>query len=919
MKYRALFTLTLTSAVVFAPTAPAQNFTTGQAARLVIGQPTFTAQEEGPVSSIRVGAVSGLAYAPGIDTLFVVDSNRLSATPINHRVLMYRNVRGFIPDLTAELPALPEKRCPLCVGEASVVLGQATFDKGEFTAPTQRSLRTPVGIATDGVNLAVADTDNNRVLLWTRIPQENNTPADIVLGQENFTTALANRGRGIAPTAGTMRGPQGVWLQSGKLFVADTGNNRVLIWNSIPRSNGQNADVVLGAPDFETSVQPDLTKDQIVARNNNFRTPVAVTSDGVRLLVTDLGHNRVLIWNSIPTQNNAPASLVIGQKTFEDAAENNSSKLCPANPRPEGATEDTYPERCEATLEYPRFALSDGRYLFIADGGNDRVLVFNSFPTENGAKADAVLGQIAPVLNLISDNADPRGVASAGALRTPQALAFDGRNLFVADPFNRRVMVFTMAERKIPNTGVRNAASREVFAIGAITFSGEVRENAEVTLKIGIKDNTKEYKFKAGRNANFDTVVNGLAAAVNAGSGDPHVLATANLTRAAVILTARAAGASGNDIEYSTSVSGGDNVLVATTVGAKLSGGQDAALIAPGTIVTLLGDDLAETTASAPPGAQVLPRELAGVQVYFDGIRAPLVMVSPGEVRAQVPWEVRDSQSINAYIRTVRRDGRISVTSAIAVPVIPQNPGLFAVEGVADPRPGIVMHGSTYATGTVSVDGSVRAGDVATVLIEDRAYSYTVQENDGLDIIRNKLIELINNDPKVTASAASAFTRIRLQARVQGPEGEGIPYSARTREGDQVILTATTPRLCCANFGLVTPENPAIPGETIVLIGTGLGLVKNQADKDKQTGVAYTGPEFNDPVEFVSSLAGGKTANVISAGLKPGTVGLYEVVLELNSDIPTDAATQLTIAQDIYVSNIVTFPVRNPADDRPNP
>ena len=34
--------------------------------------------------------------------------------------------------------------------------------------------------------------------------------------------------------------------------------------------------------------------------------------------------------------------------------------------------------------------------------------------------------------------------------------------------------------------------------------------------------------------------------------------------------------------------------------------------------------------------------------------------------------------------------------------------------------------------------------------------------------------------------------------------------------------------------------------------------------------------------------------------------------LELNSDLPTNPATQLTIAQDVYVSNIVTFALVKP-------
>jgi hypothetical protein len=42
---------------------------------------------------------------------------------------------------------------------------------------------------------------------------------------------------------------------------------------------------------------------------------------------------------------------------------------------------------------------------------------------------------------------------------------------------------------------------------------------------------------------------------------------------------------------------------------------------------------------------------------------------------------------------------------------------------------------------------------------------------------------------------------------------------------------------------------------------------------------------------------------------------LYEVHLELNSGQPSNPLTPLTIAQDVYVSNIVTIPVFNPNPD----
>src|ERR1019366_381430 len=128
--------------------------------------------------------------------------------------------------------------------------------------------------------------------IWNRIPTTNNAPADVVVGQPNFTSTSLP---GNTPNAKSMRGPQGVWIQNGKLYVADTQNNRVLIYNHIPTGNGAAADVVLG--------EPDLTQQTTAVTAQTLLNPVAVTSDGTHLFVADLGHNRVLIWNSIPTGN----------------------------------------------------------------------------------------------------------------------------------------------------------------------------------------------------------------------------------------------------------------------------------------------------------------------------------------------------------------------------------------------------------------------------------------------------------------------------------------------------------------------------------------------------------------------------------------------------------------------------------------
>jgi uncharacterized protein (TIGR03437 family) len=129
-------------------------------------------------------------------------------------------------------------------------------------------------------------------------------------------------------------------------------------------------------------------------------------------------------------------------------------------------------------------------------------------------------------------------------------------------------------------------------------------------------------------------------------------------------------------------------------------------------------------------------------------------------------------------------------------------------------------------------------------------------------------------------------------------------------------MTAIGSELCCAAIANspVTHENPAIPGEFIYVYATGLGVpVLTEANKNLiQTGTQYPqGAPVTSPASFVNAIAGGKTADVITATLMPGTVGIYQVLLHLNPDLPTDDFSQLTIAQDVFVSNIITLPVVN--------
>ena len=249
----------------------------------------------------------------------------------------------------------------------------------------------------------------------------------------------------------------------------------------------------------------------------------------------------------------------------------------------------------------------------------------------------------------------------------------------------------------------------------------------------------------------------------------------------------------------------------------------------PARIAQVQGTNLSYHTASADTTQTTLPTTLGGTQVYFNGIPAPLMMVSPTAINAQIPWELGDTTSINAYVRSVADDGTVMVTTPVAVTIVTANPGIYAKPGTS-PSVGLVYHASSSATGIVSVDGTATAGDTATVGIEDRTYTYTVQSGDTLTGIRDALVNLINQDPKVTATPSGEFQRIILTARVQGPEANGLPYTATASSSATVIMTAIGSSLVLRLRGQLSRDRgqPGRAGRTDLRLCHGVGIARAQ-------------------------------------------------------------------------------------------
>jgi len=971
LKYCAVFSLC-------AGVGLAADYMTGQAARAVIGQTTFTAQASG-ASNTLMGGVGGVAYAN--NTLFVTDSNREGNIPVNNRVLLFNDLSHMIPAPTAEIGP-NTGRCPVCAVGASLVLGQPDFTSTNYQI-SANGMRLPTAVATDGRILAVADTANNRVLLWKSIPTQMDQPADLVIGQPDFITVQP-----VIVTQSSLRAPQGVWIQNGRLFVADTQNDRVMIWNSIPTKNNQPADLVLGAPNFTTTPNLNLIDSSLVAAANTMINPTSVTSDGKHVFVADLGFNRVLIWNEIPTTNGQNADVEVGQINFTTSFANDNTDLC-ASVGTDASGNPIYPATCVNTLSFPRFALSDGTRLYIADAGNDRVLVFNTIPTVNGAGADVVLGQPDQYADVLvtsqNDEFDPNLAQSASyATPAPSGLAWDGTNLYVTDSLNYRVLVFTPETATVPINGVVNQASQAIYAQGSITFSGTIEAGDCLLLNIGTayQFNPTYYVYTVQTGDTLDTITTNVANIINGvgnvpggtcaatpnpsyTGGDYNVFAVPELDFDLVKLVARGPGVLGDQIQITattgatitttatttnnvvttTEAVSGTATLVAATSASTLQNGGNASILSPGALISIQGTNLSDNTITTPadslsptPNDAPLPLELGGVEVYVDGIRIGILGVSPTQIDAQIPYEIIDTNSSSLYVRTVHNNGTVTVTTAVGLQITSTGaPGLYAAPG-PEPRQLTATHYSSYATGIIDVAGSPTPGDTVTITVEDRQYDYAVTAADTVFTIRDGLVALINSngDERVGATASGSdfspgqFAGIVLTAKVPGSAGNGLVIAGAavgettTNATTGVVstssptesITAINSQLCCANIGgaPVTSFNPAVPGEMIIVYATGLGLVgPGPALAATQDFLPYEGPTLNNPTSSVSSQIGGLTGNVIFAGLQVGAIGLYQVVLQLPGDLPTNPLTQVTIAQNIYTSNLTVIPVFSPS------
>ena len=320
---------------------------------------------------------------------------------------------------------------------ADWVIGQPDFAREGRNAkgpPGPATLNVPTGICAVGDGLAVADAWNHRVLIWRRSPTQHNAPADLVLGQPDFGCAEPNRGA-PTPSAHSLFWPYGVHWDGANLWVADTGNRRVLMWQGLPRDNGRPADLVLGQPGFDCRDENGGG----VPSAGSMRWPHAITAWCGSLCVSDAGNNRILVWDGMPRSHNAHARWVLGQQDF-GSVDHNQSLYWPS----------------AATLQMPYGVAAAGPWCLCADTANSRLLAWHIDDCRSGAAARALTGQ--SEFNAKGDNGwrSPTRVS----LSWPYGISVENGLGVIADSGNNRVLLWSLS----PQLSARELSAPESSA-----------------------------------------------------------------------------------------------------------------------------------------------------------------------------------------------------------------------------------------------------------------------------------------------------------------------------------------------------------------------------------------------------------------------------------------------------------------------
>jgi uncharacterized protein (TIGR03437 family) len=351
----------------------------------------------------------------------------------NNRIMAWKNATAFSNGKPADL-----------------IIGQKDQYSTSPNGPTRSSftagLTGPAGLAVLNGDLYVSDSGNNRVL---RFRAPFNAPAgqqqipDLALGQPSFQSAAANAPNGVISEKG-LSGPGALRFdKSGNLWVADTGNNRVLEYLA--------ADIAKPATPFSVVAKLEIGQLDMISkapalaptdaqRINQLQSPTAINFDSAgRLYIADLSSqfSRVMVFTPGFTSGMG-ASRIMGIP----------------QPAAQGVTvpdPQLYSVLFGAAADI--FFLPGTQGIGILDANFHRIMIFDVYDnwpdasTAISPSAKAIVGHATGVTGINSKDQkslvgnDGNPTSSPITFSSPESATFFNNELYMVDAGNNRVVV----------------------------------------------------------------------------------------------------------------------------------------------------------------------------------------------------------------------------------------------------------------------------------------------------------------------------------------------------------------------------------------------------------------------------------------------------------------------------------------------
>jgi len=362
------------------------------------------------------------------------------------------------------------RKIVISTGVVTTLAGSGAYGSADGTG-TAASFAGPLGLATDGANLYVADFGSNKI-------------RKIVIATGVVSSLTGTPNMGGAPgaadgtaTVATFNQPAGITIDSThtNLYVSDANNNKIrkVVISTGAVSSFTGVPNTVGAAGAEDGAAAAAT----------FNRPLGLNTDGTNLYVVDTNNNKIRkivivtgVVSSFTGAANTPSAYGAADGTdtaatfglpwsittdgtnlyVADANNNKIRKIVIATgavssftgeTNVRGATGSADGAGTAATFNAPLGITTDGTYLYVGDTNN------------------ATVRQIAIASGMVSTLAGTvpgtDGTGAAASFSTPGEVTTDGTNLYVADSGSnkiRRIVISTGVVTTLAGTGAPGAA-----------------------------------------------------------------------------------------------------------------------------------------------------------------------------------------------------------------------------------------------------------------------------------------------------------------------------------------------------------------------------------------------------------------------------------------------------------------------------